>query len=200
MLTRIMPLALLTTCLVGLGAAAAAADDQATAEHNVPAGSSIRLHLEAGTYTIEGTDSEKVVVTYRTRSAVALKEVRVQFREGSSGLGVSVRDTPHNDFSATIEIPRRCNLWVRLTAGDLTIEDIEGDKDIESRAGDVTIEVPHPEQYGRVDAALWAGDINATVFNVSKDGLFRSFEHSGPGKYRLHVHLLAGDLTLKPTS
>ena len=30
-----------------------------------------------------------------------------------------------------------------------------------------------------------------------KDGLFRSFEKSGPGHYRLHAHVGAGDLNLK---
>jgi hypothetical protein len=43
-----------------------------------------------------------------------------------------------------------------------------------------------------------AGDLTASAFGVSKDGLFRSFEKDNPsGKYRLHAHVGAGDLTLK---
>jgi hypothetical protein len=43
-----------------------------------------------------------------------------------------------------------------------------------------------------------AGDLTASAFGVNKDGLFRSFEQNNPsGKYRLHAHVGAGDLTLK---
>jgi hypothetical protein len=43
-----------------------------------------------------------------------------------------------------------------------------------------------------------AGDLTASAFGVSKDGLFRSFEKDNlSGKYRLHAYVGAGDLTLK---
>jgi hypothetical protein len=32
---------------------------------------------------------------------------------------------------------------------------------------------------------------------VEKGGLFRSFEERGNGKYRLHAHVGAGELTLR---
>jgi hypothetical protein len=41
------------------------------------------------------------------------------------------------------------------------------------------------------------GSIEASAFDVSKDGLFRSFEQHGPGKYRLHAHVLAGEIELR---
>ena len=45
---------------------------------------------------------------------------------------------------------------------------------------------------------MLAGDLTASAFGVSKDGLFRSFEKDNlSGKYRLHAYVGAGDLTLK---
>jgi hypothetical protein len=83
-----------------------------------------------------------------------------------------------------------------MSAGDLTIEDIRGNKDVELRAGDLRIDVGRANDYKNVDASLWAGDLKASPFRVTKGGLFRSFDWSGPGAYRLHARLLAGDLYL----
>jgi len=94
-------------------------------------------------------------------------------------------------------VPRHSDLWVRLTAGDMKIESIEGNKDVEAHAGDLEIQIAHPEEYGYRDASVLAGDIDASAFNISKEGLFRSFQQKGPGKYRLHAHLGAGDLTIR---
>jgi hypothetical protein len=41
------------------------------------------------------------------------------------------------------------------------------------------------------------GSIEASAFDVSKDGLFRSFEQGGPGKYRLHAHVITGEIQLR---
>src|SRR4051812_25142691 len=90
----------------------------------------------------------------------------------------------------------RSNLKVRLTAGDLTIGDIEGDKDIQSHAGDMTIDVGNPASYGPVDASVNIGDLKGDAFDVSKDGFHNRFERNGSGKYRLHAHVGVGDLRL----
>ena len=82
------------------------------------------------------------------------------------------------------------------TAAHATQDVIRGNKDIEMHAGDVDIDVGRPEDYKHVDAALWAGDLTATPFHVNKGGLFRSFDWNGNGPYRLHAHLMAGDLRL----
>jgi hypothetical protein len=159
-------------------------------------GGLVRMHLEAGQYEIRASDSDAIVVTCSSDDPEKLQRVRVELKASGGTAQLYVRDTPHNDFHVTIEVPRRSDLWIRLSAGDMKIEDIEGNKDVESNAGDMTIQVPHPELYGHSDAAVWAGDIMASAFAVNKSGLFRSFHQSGPGKYRLHVHLLAGDLKI----
>jgi hypothetical protein len=106
-------------------------------------------------------------------------------------------DGPSNKgFKVAIQVPRQADLYVRLTAGDLRIEGIQGNKDIELHAGDVRIDVGRAEDYHNVDASVWAGEIQAAPFQVYKGGLFRSFDWSGKGPYRLHARLKAGDLRL----
>ena len=167
-----------------------------TVQEKFAPGGTVQMHLEAGQYEIRAGDSDEITVACWSDDPDKLRRVRVNVKTMGTTAQIYVRDTPHNDFHVTIEVPQRSGLWVRLSAGDLKIEDIEGDKDIESNAGDMTIQVPHPEQYGHSDASVWAGDITASAFAVNKGGLFRSFHQTGPGKYRLHVHLLAGDLRI----
>ncbi|HZQ22462.1 MAG TPA: hypothetical protein VFA89_06645 [Terriglobales bacterium] len=174
-----------------------AAQPTAVRQQNITPGA-LRIEFESGNYTIRASEKQEIVVTYHAATPEKLRAVKVEIKPETRGAEIFVRHTPNDDFYATIDVPRRSDLWVRLTAGDLKIEDIEGNKDLESNAGDITIEVPHPEVYSRVDASVIAGDIDARAFNVSKSGLFRSFHQSGSGKYRLHARLMAGDLIFSP--
>ncbi|PYX62211.1 MAG: hypothetical protein DMG73_00670 [Acidobacteria bacterium] len=190
-------LVLLTLLLTASTVAAQRSQNEAVVEQKFSPGGSIRMRLSAGDYTISGSDSSAIVVTYRAGTRERLKKIKVQIKTNGSGAEIAVTDTPHNNFHATIEVPRHSDLWVRLTAGDMKIESIEGNKDVEAHAGDLEIQIAHPEEYGYRDASVLAGDIDASAFNISKEGLFRSFQQKGPGKYRLHAHLGAGDLTIR---
>lgn len=188
-----------------LGQQAADTPGQHSAQHPTPysttqefvSGGTIRFHLEAGGYRIAPGDSENIVVTCRADSEEQLKRVKVEIKRTGSSADVYVSETPHNNFEATIQVPRSSNLWVRLSAGEVVVEDVEGDKDVRVFAGTIQIDVPHPEQYGHRDASVMTGSIDASAFDVSKDGLFRSFEQHGPGKYRLHAHVITGEIELR---
>jgi hypothetical protein len=160
-------------------------------------GGTIRLHLESGGYIITPANSENIVITCHARSEEKLKEVRVAIKALGTTADVYVRNTPNNNFTATIEVPRRSNLWVRLTAGELNVGNVEGDKDLELNAGSLRVAIPRPQEYGQRDASVTTGSIEASAFDVSKDGLFRSFSQQGPGKYRLHAHVIAGEIALR---
>jgi hypothetical protein len=53
------------------------------------------------------------------------------------------------------------------------------------------------EEWFMVEASVTSGGLKAPPFGENHGGLFRSFEKSGNGKYRLHAHVGAGDLTLR---
>jgi len=168
-----------------------------SAQQKFISGGTIRLHLEAGGYTVTAGDSENIVVTCVARTEEQLKRVKVEIKPTAASADVYVSETPHNNFQATIEVPRHSNLWARLSAGELDIESVEGDKNVEVRAGRIQIDIPHPEQYGHRDASVMTGSIESSAFDVSKGGLFRSFEQQGPGKYRLHAHVMTGEIDLR---
>jgi hypothetical protein len=158
-------------------------------------GGDIHMNLSAGDYRISGAKEHRIHVQWRVRDAGDLPRVRVHADVKGSEATVAT-DGVRNGFAVEIQVPTRSALRVRLSAGDLTVDGIEGNKDIELHAGDLTIDVGRAEDYRRVDAALWAGDLEAPPFNVSKSGLFRSFDWKGSGAYTLHAHLKAGDLRL----
>jgi hypothetical protein len=159
----------------------------------------VRFHLSPGGYTIRPGDSGTIRITCEA-TPEQLKQINVKIRAGATSADVFISNTPHNNFHATIEVPARTGLRVRMFAGEVVIDGVEGDKDIEVDAGRIEIRIPHPEQYGRRDASVHAGSIEASAFNVSKGGLFRSFEQKGPGKYRLHAHVATGEIQLRGTT
>ena len=177
---------------------ATAADPGVTSDLQVQqkfaSGGYIRLHLSPGGYTITNGEADTIQITCRAENPEALKRAKINIRTGKSSADVFISDTPHNNFHATIEVPARSDLHVRLLAGEVIIDGVEGDKDVEVGAGRIEIRVPNPQLYGRRDASVRAGSIEAAAFDISKGGLFRSFDQKGPGKYRLHAHVATGEI------
>lgn len=170
---------------------------ESSAQQKFISGGTIRLHLEAGGYTITPSDSEDIVVSCRANTEQQLKRVKVVIKSFGASAEVYVSETPHGNFQATIEVPRHSNLWARLTAGELDVKGVEGDKNLEVLAGTIQVDIPQPELYGHRDASVLTGSIEASAFAISKGGLFRSFEQQGPGKYHLHAHVMSGEIDLR---
>jgi hypothetical protein len=145
-----------------------------------------------------GSDENKIVVRYEGRNADRAGDVRVTLvRSGQTG-ELTIHGGPRNGFRIIVQVPRRSNLKVRMPFGDLVISAIDGDKDVEVHAGDVTLEIGQSAQYAHVDLSVLSGELSASPFGVQTGGLFRSFETQGTGSsYRLHAHLGAGDLRIK---
>ncbi|HEX9010356.1 MAG TPA: hypothetical protein VF804_08315 [Holophagaceae bacterium] len=158
-------------------------------------GGQFSLDLEAGDYDLVPGPGDGIVVTWITDGS---GQPKVQLEGAGSQARLRVAHTPHQNFHVRVEVPARCDLRVRLTAGDLKVGPIEGNKDLFTRAGDLRVSVPRPEAYGPVRASVWAGDIHAQAFGGEKGGLFRSFEWQGKGAYTLRIATWAGDITLAP--
>jgi hypothetical protein len=156
-------------------------------------GGTIDMQLSGGQYEIRPASDDRVRVTLTGNTGTAKVDVSTADQRGT----INVSDTPTRNFSAVIEVPRTSDLTVRLAAGDLTIGSVTGSKDVESNAGNVRIAIADPAEYGRVDASLKAGDIDASAFGESKSGLMPSITWVGNGKYTLRARLGAGNLELK---
>ena len=156
-------------------------------------GGKIKIALESGGYDIRPSTDHHIRIRWNEASG---KGVKVTATADGKFAELRVENTPHN-FHATIEVPAEADLSIRMTAGALTVSGIRGDKDIESNAGDVTVDVGKSDDWSQVDASITAGDLAAPAFATSKGGLFRSLHWRGPGRYRLRVTLWAGNIFLR---
>ena len=156
-------------------------------------GGRVRMELCPSGIEIIGTDQRALRVSYYPERGDA--RVRIQISGDTADLRLT--HCPHNNFRARIEIPKSSALYVRMFAGQLDVNDVIGDKDVELTFGQLNLDIGKSDDYGRVDASVNSGQINAVAFHVEKGGLFRSFDQHGPGKYRLHAHVGAGQVDLR---
>jgi hypothetical protein len=189
------PLATLAILASGLcGPAFLQAQGQANSnEKPFVSGGRIAMYLEGGDYEVRPAADNHIRVTLSGN----VGNTKVELNTNGTHADVTVKDTPHNNFHATIEVPKATDLNIRLSAGNLIVAAITGNKDIQSHAGNAEIEVGDPNDYSSVDASVKAGNIDADAFGGSKSGLFRHFKWSGRGKYTLQAHLGAGNLELR---
>jgi hypothetical protein len=156
-------------------------------------GGNIRMDLCSSGIEIIGTDGSELRVSYHPES----DRVRVRIRTAGDRADLKLTGCPRNNFQARIEVPKSSALYVRMMAGQLDVRNVTGDKDVELSFGQLNVDVGKTEEYAHVDASVNTGEIAASAFEVEKGGLFRSFKHTGPGKYRLHTHVGAGQVELR---
>ncbi len=157
------------------------------------AAGSIEMQLDSGNYTVRASPDEHIRVSFAGNIGDATADLGISDRHAN----LAVKDTPHNNFRSTIEVPATADIVVRLSAGNLEVGAIGGSKDIDSKAGNVEISIPDSGDYGSVDAVVKAGNLSAGPFGDSGSGLSPRLKWSGPGKHTLHVSLGAGNLELK---
>ena len=159
------------------------------------ANGTISLELSAGEYRISAGRDDRIRLRWSVRRQSQLSEVEA-YADVDGAEATIVMDGPANEFHAVIEVPARSDLHLRLSAGELSIEDVVGDKDIRLHAGEVRVDVGNPETYRRVRASVWAGELRAEPFRRRTGGLFRSLDWRGDGEHDLWVRLKAGELRL----
>src|SRR5579864_4435630 len=157
-------------------------------------GGKVRMDLCSSGIEVIGKDSDALHVEYDSGRG---HDVKVRIQVSGDRADLSVRNCPNNNFQVRIEIPKSSELYVRMLAGQLDVRDVTGDKDVALSFGQLNVDLGKAEQYAHVDASVNSGQLNAAAFNVDKGGLFRSFSQSGPGKYRVHAHVGAGQLDLR---
>lgn len=162
-----------------------------------PSGSQVSLHLRSGDVRVVGKEHNQISVRVEARDTERAREVKVYFERFENSAELRVWGGPKNDLQIIVEVPKNTGLFVRMPAGQLEISDVTGDKDVQLHAGDLILHVGDPADYSHVDASVVTGGLEAPPFHEDHGGLFRSFQKSGNGRYRLHAHVGAGDLTLR---
>ena len=154
----------------------------------------VRMHVQPSALQISGSDEDKIKVHYWSDHE-DLPDVKVRMEASGNTADVYVGKGPHNDFHVDIQVPRKSDLYLRIMAGKVDINDVTGDKHVELSAGDLTVQVGDASDYGDIEASVYTGSLNASPFGVNKGGLFRSFHSKGPGDHRLYAHVGAGQIS-----
>jgi len=160
-------------------------------------GGKLRLYVRSGDFHIVGGAENQITVRIRGENANRASDLRVHLEGSTSSSTLTISGGPRNGLEVTIEVPTKTGLFVRMPAGNLELRRVIGDKDAELHAGELVIDVGNASDYSRVDASVYSGGLEASSFGESHGGLFRSFHREGDGRYHLHAHVGAGDLTLR---
>lgn len=166
-------------------------------EFECPANTPLRLHVRSGEILIVGTDDTKVTVDLAGKNADKIQDVKGRFLVANNVAEFHLTGGPKNELQIIIHVPKNSDLSARIFAGEVSVQDVVGNKDLELHAGQLTIGVDKPEEYGHVDMSVNAGEVDAEIFGDSKGGLFRSISRQGEGKYRLHAHVGTGQLSVR---
>ncbi|MGC2696682.1 MAG: hypothetical protein WA738_12930 [Candidatus Angelobacter sp.] len=156
----------------------------------------LSIELNSGDYQIVPSESDSIAVVYQENQPEDQSKIEVQIGSGHGQNYLKIAGSKSH-FHAVIEIPRKTDLRVRMDAGDLHVGKVEGNKDIEVRAGSLELNALRPQDYAQADFSVHMGDVDAPMFKAIKSGVWRSFRTVGPGKYHLHAHIGVGDLTLR---
>lgn len=193
---------LLSTC--GFSSAASAE----TKEEGLPLGgrglqsdlgdiNTVRLHLKDGDYRIIGVDSDDITIRTEGKNADQAKHMKVRLSRSGDSLDITLLNVPKSEVQVTIAIPKETDVFARARGGDLSVDGIVGNKDLELLAGDLSVGVTDPDEYGPVDLSVRFGDVSGGQFGSPKGSIGNSLRWDGLGKYRLHAHVFAGDLLVK---
>jgi len=193
-------LAIVTAVLLSVPAAAQDAREASNTEvKEFPAGGRVFIHMRAGDLkVVKGADPKRIVLRYSATRHHQDISASVEHRFEVWGDEADIRlraPTDNVDFSVEVEVPNPADLKVRMLAGDLTVDGVEGNKDIELHFGDLRIDRVRQASYRLIDASTHAGDVGG--FPGGTHGwIGQSGRLEGNGQYRLHAHVGAGDVQL----
>ncbi|HTZ49793.1 MAG TPA: hypothetical protein VMH20_19545 [Verrucomicrobiae bacterium] len=166
-------------------------------EFDCPSNLPLHLYLRSGEILILGTTDNKITVDLAGRNVDKIQDVKARLAVTDDSADLHLTGGPKNELQIIIHVPKNSDLTARIFAGQVVVQDVIGNKDFDLHAGQLTITVDKPEDYGHIDISVRAGELDAEVFGDAKGGLFRSFSHDSNGKYSLRAHVGTGQLSVR---
>jgi hypothetical protein len=165
------------------------------------AGGMLHVRLNVGDLHIKRNDSTKISLHYtvKSRRESNLKEARVEIdvRGRDANIEFHAPAGGNTQFDVELEVPQNTNLDVHEKVGDLRVEDIEGDKDLELGVGDIRVTTGRTA-YHLVRASTSIGDVSGgDGYGETSGWLGKTLKYHGDGKYELHAHVGVGDISLE---
>ena len=163
-------------------------------------GGSVHVHMSVGDMHIKRGDSNKIRLEYtvKSRREESVKDARVDFdvRGNDATIEFHAPTGKNTQFDVELEVPPNTNLDVHEKVGDVTVEGVEGDKDLELSVGDIRIEKGNGN-YKLVRASTSIGDVHSADYGEPSGWLGKTLKYNGDGKYELRAHVSVGDIHLE---
>ena len=159
----------------------------------------LRVHSRPAGIEIVGTDQAAIHVSCTTGDEGDAQRIRIRFQgnQDDETLTISGDLRKGNNVRVRIEVPRKTSLRVEMSAGEVKVEEIAGDKDIDLYAGRIAISSTHLWNYRSVDVSVSIGAVKAPVYGAEKGGFFRGLtKETADGEYSLHAHVITGEIDL----
>ena len=156
----------------------------------------IEVRVRSGNVRVfPATDENRVSLSYTTRSNHSdfTSKVQFHFEVHPSGAVLTVDEPRGGMVDLDLKVPSRTDISVRITGGDVVIGDLEGDKEVDTHGGDITLLIPQPLRYSTVKASTRVGDIQSELGSI-KGLIGKSLNFQSNGKYRIQAHTTAGDI------
>jgi hypothetical protein len=164
------------------------------------AGGMLHVRMSVGDLHIKRSDSNKIRLHYtvksRLESRVKDAHVDIDIHGRDANIEFHAPTSGNTQFDVELEVPQSTNLDVHEKVGDMTIENIEGDKDLELGVGDIRVAVGRAA-YHLVRASTSIGDVNGEGYGETSGWLGKTLKYHGEGKYELNAHVSVGDITLE---
>ena len=166
-----------------------------TQSWNIADGARLDIQLRFGDMKVLLSNDSRLSITYVTHSNRDdfSRKVEARFLVTPNDAALKLNAPRGGSVDVELRVPARSNLHVRLSAGDVSIDPVEGSLDVETRAGDIRIKLPEKLDLGLVDASTHAGDVNAP-FGKPHGWIGSKLDYNGGGRYRIHAHTFAGDI------
>jgi DUF4097 and DUF4098 domain-containing protein YvlB len=163
-------------------------------------GGSLHVHMSVGDVHIRRGDSSRIKLEYTVKSTYEknVKEASVDFevKGNDASIEFHAHSGDNTQIDVELEIPQNTNLDVHEKVGDLRVENIEGDKDLELGVGDIEVSSEH-SAYRLVNANAGIGDIESGGYGETSGWLGKRLKYRGDGKYELRAHVGVGDIRLQ---
>jgi len=163
------------------------------------AGGFVHVRMGVGDMHIKRGDTSKISLHYtiKSRRERNVKEANVDFevRGNDATIEFHAPSGGNTQFDVELEVPQNTNLDVHEKVGDMTVEDVDGDKDLSLGVGDIRVSNGRAG-YRLVSASAGIGDVNGDGYGDTSGWLGKTLKYHGEGKYELRAHVGVGDINL----
>jgi hypothetical protein len=159
----------------------------------------LKVHSRPAGLEIVGTDQAAIHVSCTLGDEADAQRIRIRFQgnQDNETLTIAGDLRKGNNVRVRIEVPRKTSLRVEMSAGEVKVEEVVGDMDIDLYAGRIAISSTHPWDYRSVDVSVSIGAVKAPVYGAEKGGFFRGItKETASGEYSLRAHVIAGEIDL----